>query len=148
MASTSVLIVDDEDLIRRLVMNVMEDEGYVVRGARNGREAIDECARHLPDLVLLDLRMPVLDGYSALAEMDRLGLPGFPVIVVTGNANFSCDFSARVTDVLRKPFDLDHLCRAVRHALGVTAASQWSAPSEQASLGFARANALGGRDQD
>lgn len=53
-------------------------------------------------------------------EIDLRGLPAFPVLLVTGNANIPSDDSARVTEVLRKPVDLDDLCRAVTRAVAAT----------------------------
>lgn len=117
MVHPNVLVVDDDPSIRRLFIDIMEDEGYVTRGACDGREALAELDRELPDLLLLDLRMPVLDGFDVLRELDLRGLPSFPVIVITGNAIVTSGLSARITDTLRKPVDLEDLCLAATRAL-------------------------------
>lgn len=119
LVDANVLVVDDDPLVRRLFIDVMEDEGYAVRGACNGREAIEECERQLPDLLLLDLMMPVLDGYAVLEEIDLRGMASFPVVLVTGNANITSGLSDRISDTLRKPVDLDDLCQAATHALDI-----------------------------
>lgn len=120
MRTADVLVVDDDQLVRSLFTDVMRDEGYAPREACNGREALEECERQLPDLLLLDLRMPVLDGYEVLRELDLRGWPPFPVILVTGNAIIASGLSARITASLRKPVDLDDLCEAAIRALGLT----------------------------
>lgn len=123
-----VLVVEDDPSVRKLFMDLMEDEGYSARGACNGWEALEECERQLPDLVLLDLRMPELDGYSMLKEIDRRGWPPFPVVVVSGNATIANGLGSRVTDALQKPVDLDVLCQAAMRALGQRAEQQTTAP--------------------
>jgi len=117
MGTADVLVVDDDDMIRTLLLDVMRDEGYTARGASNGREALEECERRLPELLLLDLTMPVLDGYGVLRQLDQGNWPWFPVIVVSGNAEASRSLSSRVTAVFRKPVDLDPLCREVKSVL-------------------------------
>ena len=66
-----ILIADDYDDNRELLRLMLESAGHVVRETRNGRECLAEIARELPDLALLDLSMPVLDGFEVLAEMRR-----------------------------------------------------------------------------
>lgn len=117
MGTTDVLVVDDDELVRRLLIDLMRDEGYTARGASNGRDALEECERRLPELLLLDLAMPVLDGYEVLRELDQGDWPRFPIIVVSGNSDVSRSLSPRVAAVLRKPVDLVPLCREVKFAL-------------------------------
>lgn len=78
-----VLIVDDENMIRRNLRALLEDLGYSVSEAANGREGLDVFDRERPDLVLTDLRMPVMDGL-ALIEVLREKSPETPIVVVSG----------------------------------------------------------------
>jgi CheY-like chemotaxis protein len=80
----TVLIVDDDEEHRELVRTILEGQGWVVREAANGRLAIDAIAGGLPDIVLLDLMMPEMDGFQVVATLQ--GNPawrGVPIVVVT-----------------------------------------------------------------
>ncbi|HJS70704.1 MAG TPA: response regulator transcription factor [Gaiellaceae bacterium] len=84
---TRVLVCDDSPQIRELVRIVLELEGNeVVSEAENGREAVDEAERLQPDVVLLDLSMPVMDGLEALPEIKRVA-PEARIIVLSGFDN-------------------------------------------------------------
>lgn len=112
----SILVVDDDPAIRKMTRLVLEAEGYAVRAAGDGREALAEIAREPPDLVLSDVRMPELDGVALLAELRRRA-PDLPVVL----------FSAlhdRIDDpgvaFLPKPFDIPHLLDTVHGALAAS----------------------------
>jgi DNA-binding NarL/FixJ family response regulator len=82
-----VLLCDDSPQVRELVRVVLELEGNeVVSEAENGREAVDEAERLQPDVVLLDLSMPVMDGLEALPEIRRVA-PATRVVVLSGFDN-------------------------------------------------------------
>ena len=84
---TRVLLCDDSPQIRELVRIVLELEGNeVVSEAENGREAVDEAERLQPDVILLDLSMPVMDGLEALPEIKRVA-PEARIIVLSGFDN-------------------------------------------------------------
>src|SRR5580698_5949335 len=82
MKPTSILVVDDESNIRLMLRTSLESEGYAVTEAADGREALDEIHRSTPDLVVLDLNMPRLDGMAVLEQMKHDG-PRPRVIVLT-----------------------------------------------------------------
>jgi len=117
MASSGyILIVEDDDDIREALTQILELEGYVVREAANGREALDICAREPnPRLILLDLMMPVMDGWQFRAEqMKNPNLSKVPVVVISADASVHekvATFGA--ASVLPKPISLDRLLRAV-----------------------------------
>lgn len=111
-----VLIVDDDPQIRRLVRMVLEDEGYDVRVAGDGREALAALPEARPEVIVLDLRMPELDGPGFLERYRADGAPCAPVVLMSGERGEHIEaLGARV--VLPKPFDLDDLVDAVRVAL-------------------------------
>jgi len=81
--SAKILCIDDEKMIRASIGDFLEDSGYAVTLASNGREGLDAFRRHKPDAVLVDLRMPEVDGLEVLSAV-RIESPGTPVIVVSG----------------------------------------------------------------
>lgn len=87
MSGVRVLVCDDSAQLRELVRVVLELEGNeVVAEARNGQEAVEQAERHQPDVVLLDLSMPVMDGLEALPEIRRVA-PVARVVVLSGFGN-------------------------------------------------------------
>jgi CheY-like chemotaxis protein len=110
--------VDDEPAIREVLVSALEDEGYEVYAAPNGLAALDSVLAHPPDLILLDMRMPVMDGWAFAGAYRRLPGPHAPLVVVTA-ARSPRDWAASVgaDGVLAKPFDLDHLLDTVTRLL-------------------------------
>jgi CheY-like chemotaxis protein len=100
-----VLVVDDDADIRDLLADALEAEGYAAVSARHGAEALERIRQLRPDLIVLDLMMPVMDGRSFLAAKNRdPALSGIPVIAMTA-ATWN-GVEGAVT-LLKKPFDLD-----------------------------------------
>ena len=111
-----VLVVEDEDTIGQVVVDALADEGYEVRRARNGREALELLQGWLPRLILLDLMMPVMDGWAFRAEQRRLaGEAGsVPVIVLSGAREARARAAGLgAVEALSKPFDLNQVIAAV-----------------------------------
>src|ERR1700686_2905857 len=118
MAAERILIVDDDESIRQIVRICLTDEGYEVFEAQNGQVALNTLNELTPDLILLDLRMPVMDGWEFARAYEKLPGPRAPVVafVAALNAEQDCaDLNA--AGILAKPFDLDDLLRAVRNML-------------------------------
>jgi CheY-like chemotaxis protein len=112
----NILIVEDDDDIREALTQILELEGYVVREAVNGREALDMIAASAPpDLILLDLMMPVMDGWQFRAEqLKDPTLSKVPVVVISADAGVHEKVSTfGAASVLPKPISLDRLLRAV-----------------------------------
>ena len=110
-----ILIVDDDDQIRRAWRRVLEGSGYIIREARNGREALDRIEENPPDIMLLDLDMPVMNGAETL-EIVRQRLPDLPVIVITafGETRLMEDALIHAPfTILNKPCLLDAVLKAV-----------------------------------
>jgi CheY-like chemotaxis protein len=106
-------VVDDDPAIRELVADALGDEGYLVTTAANGAEAVEAVESRRPWLVLLDMRMPVLDGWGFAAAMRERGVRP-PIVVMTAaeNARRWCE-EIDGDACLAKPFDLDDLYETV-----------------------------------
>jgi two-component system chemotaxis response regulator CheY len=117
MNGTRILVVDDDESIRQVVKLFLEDEGFEVRTAANGLAALASVADYPPDIILLDLRMPVMSGFE-FAERYRAGpCPHAPIVVFVATVHAEHDRrSIAAASVLEKPFDLDDLLRAVSAA--------------------------------
>jgi CheY-like chemotaxis protein len=104
-----VLVVDDDAASRSLVCDQLEDAGHVCLTATNGREALDVLTRAEPDLVILDLEMPVMDGWELRRRM--LGVPAWAAIpsVVLSNHRDSARDGLQVDEVIEKPIEPDRL---------------------------------------
>lgn len=104
----SVLLVDDEDQLRRVMKDLLEREGYLVHEARDGVQALDQVDRVAPDIVVLDLNLPGVDGYSVLAQLrSRPTTQDLPVIVLTAKGDEDNEvrvFELGADDFLTKPF--------------------------------------------
>jgi len=120
--SDTILVVDDEANIRHTLRGVLSDEGYDVVEAQDGRRALELLAHELPQLAIVDIWMPEMDGIELVSRM-RQQAPEVPVIVISGHGTI--DTAVRVIrmgafDFLEKPFQLDALLRMVDRALGGT----------------------------
>lgn len=121
MSSPKILVVDDEANIRTSVRLCLEGDGYVVQQAGNGSEALQQIVRDPPDLMLLDLAMPVMDGMTVLAEMRNLWAR-YPtrVVVVTAHGSVKTAIQAirlGASDFLEKPFIPEDLRLSVASVL-------------------------------
>ena len=115
----TILVVDDEEGIRRSLKGVLEDEGYRVILAEDGDKALSLMEEESPDLVLLDIWMPGKDGMVVLEEIRR-GWPMLPVVMISGHG--SIDLAVRATklgayDFVEKPLSLDKVLLTLRNAL-------------------------------
>ena len=103
-----VLLVDDEDSLRKVMTDLLVRDGFDVVEARNGVEALDQVDRHAPDVVVLDLNLPGMDGYSVLSELRaRPATRHLPVIVLTAKGDEDNEvrvFELGADDFLSKPF--------------------------------------------
>jgi CheY-like chemotaxis protein len=121
----TILIVDDNASICETLRDRLAQCSWNVTTAANGQEALESAAQHRPNLVLLDVNMPVMDGHKTLASL-RLdqALSTVPVIMVTASDK-ACDItqaaSHGITDYVTKPFNPADLVRRIERALGETA---------------------------
>jgi CheY-like chemotaxis protein len=115
-----ILVADDDDTSRGLVTELLAEAGFDCAEAANGLQAVESCSSRAPDAVLMDMNMPVLDGYEATRMIKGGGRRGVPVIALTADA-FARDAVAAcgADEYLRKPFVADELFAALRKVLGV-----------------------------
>ena len=116
----TVLVVDDETVMQGLMQDILSAEGYEVALAGNGQEGLERIAELHPDLVVLDLMMPVLDGWGVLKALEgRKDVP--PVIVLSASANLTGTAERAVARgayaCFPKPFDLGALLERCQEAL-------------------------------
>lgn len=114
-----ILVVDDDNDSRTLLQMVLATSGYDVETAINGRDALDSARRRPPRLILLDLAMPVMDGFTFRSEQlrDEL-LSAIPVICVSGRHDaIRVSETMRVAGCIPKPFDLDIVLASIREIL-------------------------------
>ena len=115
MSLGKILVVDDEPEVRRLLQDFLSSRGYDVVLAADGMETLATVADQEPDLVLLDVAMPVMNGVETLTKIAALD-PPVRVIMVTANADISLMaklLALGAVDYIPKPFDLDYLEQAV-----------------------------------
>ncbi|MBI3344044.1 MAG: sigma-54-dependent Fis family transcriptional regulator [Gammaproteobacteria bacterium] len=120
MSTAHILVVDDEPEIRRLVREILEDEGYEVTVAEGGNEARQARRARRPDLTLLDIWMPDIDGISLLKEWSNGGTLPSPVIMMSGHGSVETAIEATrlgAYDFIEKPLSLAKLLLTVERAL-------------------------------
>ena len=117
--SDLILIVDDQEDIRRSLSGILEDEGYQVLTADNGSDAIELAREEMPDLVLLDIWMPGLDGLQTLEQLKAL-MPDLTVVMMSGHGTIETAVKATklgAYDFVEKPFSLDKVLITIANAL-------------------------------
>ncbi|MGH8398877.1 MAG: sigma-54-dependent transcriptional regulator [Gammaproteobacteria bacterium] len=122
MRASQILVVDDEADIRGMVQEILTEEGYEVRVAGNAAEARSARKKSEPDLVLLDIWMPDMDGISLLKEWTREDALSFPVVMMSGHGTVETAIEATklgALDFVEKPLSLAKLLRTVEHAIEV-----------------------------
>jgi len=117
--SNLILIVDDQEDIRRSLSGILEDEGYQVVMADNGADALEMAREEVPDLVLLDIWMPGLDGLETLERLKSL-LPDVTVVMMSGHGTIETAVKATklgAYDFVEKPFSLDKMLITIANAI-------------------------------
>jgi len=112
-----ILVADDEMAIRLLYSEELKEEGYEVYTAANGREALDIIENVPLDLVILDIKMPEMDGIEALRQIKEKK-PNLPVVLSTAYGDYKQDFATWASDdYLVKSSDLEDLKKSVKKHL-------------------------------
>ncbi|NWF56894.1 MAG: sigma-54-dependent Fis family transcriptional regulator [Syntrophaceae bacterium] len=114
-----ILVVDDEERIRQSLNGILKDEGYAVLESKDGVQALKQLEGDPPDLVLLDIWMPGMDGIEVLEKM-KAQVPNLPVIMISGHGNIELAVKAvklGAYDFIEKPLSLEKVLLAVNNAL-------------------------------
>jgi CheY-like chemotaxis protein len=117
-----VLVVEDDESIRNVITDVLEDRGFRVVGASNGAEALDRLEVGRPDVMVLDLLMPVMHGWDFMESYaEKTGGDTIPIVVVSVNPALPRSFNRfGVQRVVPKPFEVENLLESVEEALAVS----------------------------
>lgn len=119
MKTMKLLVVDDEENIRFLFKEELEEEGYEVEVASNGLEAIEKIKTSAYDLVILDIKMPGMNGIQALSEIKNMN-KDLPVILCSAYGEFKQDFSSWVSDgYVVKSADTQELKQTIKDILKI-----------------------------
>jgi len=123
-ATQVVLVVEDDSDIREALALVLRDEGYTVEDAPNGKVALEHAHQHRPDLILLDLMMPVMNGWQFREVMLKdPELAAVPVVVLSAAESARDHAPAMGVSFLQKPVELADLLKMVHAAIGPPRAS-------------------------
>jgi DNA-binding response OmpR family regulator len=113
-----ILLVDDDPDILESTQYLVEAEGYEVDTAHNGREALERMSAAKPDVILLDLMMPVMDGWQFVEELRKGPHAQVPVIVLSAIHGLSAKAKQlQASGFVAKPFDIDDLLRQLQTVL-------------------------------
>ena len=124
-----VLIVEDEKPIRELLNDFLSDEGYETLLAENGQRGVEIAQAERPDLILMDLMLPLLDGFAAMRALkDDPQTRGIPVVVMSANSVLLMHLSDQLLadETLRKPFDLDQVLQAIESRIGISISGEYA----------------------
>ena len=120
--SKRVLIVEDQEDNRRVIRDMLNHAGFLTEEASSGEEAIARVNRQVPDLILMDVQLPGLDGYTITRQIKRVpGLAQIPIIAVTSFAMSGDDTRAREAgcdDYIAKPYSPRALLQRIKDMLG------------------------------
>lgn len=118
-----ILVVDDEEDMQKLLKIRLEQEGFAVVIAGDGEKGVKTAELEMPNLILLDIMMPKVDGYSCLKEIRRIQKTrDIPVIMLSGKEEEKVrDLFAfqKISGYLEKPFELDHLVAKIKEILKI-----------------------------
>lgn len=127
-----MLVVDDDPNIRKMIIAALRRDGYSFQEAANGRDALDLMRAGQPDVVVLDLMMPVLSGWDVLKEREHdPRLRGIPVIIVSANRDpeLAVAVDKGICAFLPKPFDIGALGALVRSCVTPGASPSGAEPT-------------------
>jgi two-component system chemotaxis response regulator CheY len=105
------LVVDDSSVVRKIARSILEDMDFQITEAEDGEQALESCRKTMPDAVLLDWNMPVMDGYEFLGNLRRMPGGDAPKVVFctteNGMDHISRALHAGANEYIMKPFDKD-----------------------------------------
>jgi signal transduction histidine kinase/DNA-binding response OmpR family regulator len=121
LSTKSVLIIDDDINIHKDIENILKTSNYTVLHAFNGEEGLNLIRMHQPNVIILDIIMPVMDGLSMLNTLkSEPGLAEIPVILMCINSEEGLGFALGIVDHIRKPVDIKQLIEKINHIISDT----------------------------
>src|SRR5687768_10686670 len=120
----NILVVEDDPSVRMLMKSVLESEGHTVTEASDGREALTMILEKEPDVALVDVRMPRLDGFGLLQELQASGRKDQRVLLVTGavdEGDYLRGWGLGADGYISKPFDPQDLIRSIEEVMALKA---------------------------
>lgn len=119
MSRPRVLVVEDDESIRQFIEMALNDDGFEVAVAEEGAAALEEVARFRPEVILLDMRMPGVDGWSFAQAYRASPQPRAPILVLTAARSAEASAAEIEADAfLAKPFELSELLRILNSLIG------------------------------
>lgn len=110
-APKRLLIIDDDDGLREVFRLFMEKAGFQVAEAEDGEKGLAKIPEFKPDLIVLDLMMPNLNGFEFVQKAQALGIAGIPIIIISGYS-----YSEKVQDLRKQPQVVDFLKKPIRYS--------------------------------
>ncbi len=139
-----VLVAEDDPAIRALIVDALTAEGHSVEAAANGAQVLEHLRLRRPDALVLDLMMPVVDGWGVLAAMNELPtVADTPVLVLSAvldRVTFVAD--PRLRGVLAKPFDVEQLLDSVKRLVEPSPPRRRRSPARDAASGWPARSAV------
>ncbi|HEV8536589.1 MAG TPA: response regulator [Candidatus Limnocylindria bacterium] len=121
MAGKRVLVVDDDPDIRELLFTALEDDGFEVVPAANGQEALAIIRTFRPDVIVLDLMMPVMDGWQFASELRARGDGEIPIVLLSAARDLRTHAKTlSAAEIIEKPFDLSELLPKIARVASAT----------------------------
>jgi len=116
-----VLVIDDDDELAEVLRQALRESGYAVATVRHGAAALELIGQIQPDVILLDLTMPIMDGWSFVTQYRRSGKAGGRIVLITGHPSVrEISLNLGVDGYVGKPFELSELLRTLQQQLGAT----------------------------
>jgi CheY-like chemotaxis protein len=112
-----ILVIEDDPAFMYLVTLVLTDEGHQVIAAADGNEALEALDANEPDLILVDMQMPVMSGQAFIEAYRQASKQLAPVVAMSGNPVLDATVTSALVDMLVKPFDMDELVDCVKKQL-------------------------------
>lgn len=132
----SILVVDDDANVRKMLSSILSDEGYIVEAVENGRQAIKACEKEYFDLALIDIELPDMKGTELLLELKRKQ-PKMIKIIITGAPTLENAIKAvnkGATGYVLKPFNVEELLSIIRKLLDERAAESFRVYAEKSEM--------------
>ncbi|MCT2538287.1 response regulator [Aquibacillus koreensis] len=119
MMGKRVMIVDDQIGIRLLLEEIIKSEGHAVTACENGKEAFDKINKEAPDLLVVDYKLPIMDGYALIKSLEEQGT-NIPTILMSGladEASKKCEGLSTVKNIFAKPFNVEDARETINRLL-------------------------------